>query len=275
MMDPMYNSADFLRPIKDANRDEYILVEFHRVLKNTNLSLLMNLMKHALVDEDMHTIFPNIAVYSKKDIDQLYHASVMFNHPEDMIFALSNEMLPSITCAAFASQFAQPYHFDNSHTTRLEGVLRQLLTTKFVKNIFVFADTFTDEMKRYMALEYGPLGLGDRVIPLEGNFTDCMLQYPQITTVFMSDIDVLFDFYSFYPDRLSKKYIVITDGYGNIEPNANIDDKQNSGVSYRHNDFIIDMHKKKICEIMMAYPYCIPRMPAIPMDLAISQDTQT
>ena len=84
---------DYLRPISDDNRDEYILVEFHRTFINTNMSLLQNLFEAYLKDKLLLSILPGIADFAALDPNKMYDATVMFNHPAQMIKEMSLEPL--------------------------------------------------------------------------------------------------------------------------------------------------------------------------------------
>lgn len=253
-----YNSVDFLRPIRESNRDEYILVEFHRVLKNTNMSLMVNIMRAAIKDPQLIEVLPKLEVYSKMDLDDLYTSTVQFNSTTDLIFNLSGEMFDADLCNGYAENFQEPYRFDELHRTRMEGILRHLLTAKFVKQLIIFAPSFNEEMKRYIAMEYGDVGIGTRVIPVEGFLIDCLQTYPQITTAFISDMGDLEIADRFYPSLLQNRMFVVSDGYGNLEPSPKGD-----SVVYKGEKMMKRLRDEKVCQIFYAYPYCIPKMPHI------------
>ena len=262
-----YNSPDFLRPIRDANRDEHILVEFHRVLKNTNMSLVYNLISAAVEDETIIQFLPGLADYTKKSLDELYDMTVLYNYPHEMIRTMSRDKLSVELCTQYANAFATPYNMQMLHTTRMEGVIRNLLKTNFVKTLYIFAPHFNEEMKMYIARMFYDQQIGVKVICLEGNYEECLLDHPEITTVFQSNISDLVSFAQFYPDSIQKRFFVIADGYFNVEPT-----KVGKGAIYINLDFLSKLIKNKVCEIAFAYPHSIPKNPDV--ELGRKDETQ-
>lgn len=253
-----YNSPDFLRPIRDANREEYILVEFHRVLKNTNMSLVYNLISAAATDEEIISLLPGLAEYTKKSLDELYDMTVLFNYPHEMVKTMSNDQLSVEMCEQYASYFATPYNMQMLHTTRMEGVLRSLLKTKFVKKLFIFAPEFNDEMKMYIARMFYDQQIGSKVICLEGTYEECMLEHPEITTVFQSNVTDLLSLAQFHPGCVKNKFFVVAEGYFNVEPSE--DGKRAIYIDLKS---LTKLVKEKTCEIAFAYPFCIPKNPEV------------
>jgi hypothetical protein len=246
--------ADFLRPIAGGNRDEYILVEFHRTLKNTNMALLNNLFARAKDDPELMQIFPKLIEYAKMTSDTRYDASVVFNKPRDLIFNLSGEKLSEELCQQYADAFKEPYKFPNLHTTRMEVVLHHLCEQDFVKKLYIFADKFSNEMKAYVAQTFGDVGVGTRVVALEGNLEDCLLSMPEITTVFMSNFSDLEPIYKSHMEVIKGKYIIISHGYGNMVPS-----QDHKRLEYAGMRTFAKWHKKKIADVAYGYPYAIYR----------------
>ena len=112
-MQPFYNSPDFLRPIRDNNRNEYILVQFHRVLKNTNMSILKNAFDATLKDRDLLELFPNLANYAKMNIDDQYTNTVLFNYPWELVFNLSEESYLMKCASNLQNSFKSPMTSQN------------------------------------------------------------------------------------------------------------------------------------------------------------------
>lgn len=254
-MQPFYNSPDFLRPIRDNNRNEYILVQFHRVLKNTNMSILKNAFDATLKDHDLLELFPNLANYAKMNIDDQYTNTVLFNYPWELVFNLSEEKLSHEMCQQFAKQFQEPYDFSKLHETRMEGVLRNLLSHDFVKEIYIFADNFTKEMKDYIFKLFGSKGLGKRVIPINGTFQECLLALPQITTIFMSNASDFFELHQFYPEEVNQRFFIISDGYDNFQQT-----KDGKSFEYRGLSLFKTLDHERKCTVAYSYPYCIPKL---------------
>lgn len=247
-----YDYADFLRPIRENNRDEYILVEFHRTLKNTNMSLLRNLFLRSKDDPEILELFPNLVTYAKLSIDERYDATVQFNYPDELVFNLSKEKLSPELCRKYVEAFIEPYHFEYLHATRMEAILRNLLGQAFVKKVYVFADKFTTEMKAYMAETFKDVGLGTRVVAIEGGFVDCMLSMPEITTVFMSNTSDFTQLYEFNPEAINGKFFIISDGYDNLEP---CDDGEN--FQYAKMKLFDSLNREKKAVVAYGYPHAI------------------
>lgn len=254
-MQPFYNSPDFLRPIRDNNRSEYILVQFHRTLKNTNMSLLKNLFEATLKHRDLLSLFPNLANYAKMTLDDQYTQTVMYNYPWELVYNFSNETLSSEMCQQYAELFQEPYGFQYLHETRMEGVLRHLLEQDFVKEIYIFADKFTSEMKAYITHLFNGKGIGSRVIPIEGTFQECLLALPQITTIFMSNSSDFFELNQFYPKEVLNRFFIITDGFDNFQPT-----KDGKSFEYRGMRLFDQLDHEKKCTVAYSYPYCIPKL---------------
>jgi hypothetical protein len=252
----LQQQPDFLRPIGTKNRDEYILVEFHRVLKNTNMSLLYNLMKRSQQDPSLLEIFPSLGSYAHLSLDNLYNATVLYNYPFELVQNLCRGQLSVDMCVEYAEAYATPYLFDKLHRTRIEVILKHLLEQKFVKQIFIFAPSYNDEMKAYFAQNWGSVGVPSRVLPIMGNLQDCLLTYREITTVFMSNITDLVQVEQFFPELLKQKMFVIMEGYDNFEV-----DKESGTMTHSYTDMAKRLDKEEIASIGYAYPHCIPKEP--------------
>lgn len=250
-----YDYADILRPLHEDNRDEYILVEFHRTLKNTNMSLLRNLFVRADEDPEILNLLPNLAQYATMSTDERYDATVQFNRPRDLIFNLSGEKLSEELCESYANAFMEPYKFEYLHNTRMELILHNLLKSNFVKKVYVFADKFTNEMKQYFALNFMGQGVDTRVVALEGDLEDCLLTMQEITTVFISNFSDLDQIYKSHPDAIKGKFIIISDGYSNLVPVENTTDQ----FQYAGAELFIKLHREKFADITYSYPHAIYR----------------
>ena len=256
-MNPNIFTPDYLRPIRSGNRDEYFLIEFHRVFKNTNMSILRNMLERSQDDEEILQLFPNLIEYAKMPIDALYNVTVMYNHPEQFVFNLSKETLSMDMCRSFVEVFREPYHFEYLHTTRMEAILRNLIEQQFVKKVYLIADRFTTEMKSYLSSTIEPKYLGTKVSAIEGNLIDAFDSIPELTTVFMSDSCDFETLYQYNSELVKNKFFVIYDGYDNLEP-VDPNDPQ-SRMQYAKTELINRLAKDRICEVAYAYPFCIDK----------------
>lgn len=250
-----FDQPDFLRPIRDDNRDEYILVEFHRTFVNTNMSILENIFQAYLKDKSLLYILPDIAHYATLDPNKMYDATVLFNHPYQMIKSISRDQLSVELSQKYAETFQEPYHFSHLHHTRLEFMLREMLEHSFVKTIYIFAPKFTDEMKSYLQNIFEGKGLGSRILLVEGNFKECISEISQITTIFMSNVEDLIQVYNENPHLLDGKYILISDGYENMTA----DEKDPSQLTYVGLDLFQHLLQDRKCMISYIYPNCIEK----------------
>ena len=259
---------DYMRPIRDANREEYFLVEFHRTLKNTNYSIVRNLIQLCADDEELRSIFPKLNHFASiEDPNKLYHATVLYNRPEELIRFLSGDQLPPEMCNQFATTLMKHLGLETLHTTRLEYVIHELLQQKFLQKVYIFADKFTTEMQSYLVHTFGGSYFSEnRICLVEGNFYDCITAIPEVTSVFISNFADLEYAYDLSPECIRGKMIVISDGYDNLEPlemGSGPDapkkerDQPSHKMTYRGLDLFAKWKKSKIAEAGYSYPYCI------------------
>lgn len=256
-----YFYPDFLRPIGDDNRDERLLIEFHRTYKNTNFSLMRNIMKRITEDHELFQILPNIVTFARlPDNNARYDATVLYNHPEDLVFFLSKERLSMDMCKQYANAFLYPLLLENLHATRLEFAISQLASHAFIKEIYFFADKFTTEMQGYLVHAFGPDIFKEKIRLIEGPMKDCFIEIPQITTAFVSNASEVIELYHEHPEALYKKMIVISDGYDNYEEldeETAKKDPSHLRINYKYLDLFQSLHKARQAEISYAFPFCI------------------
>ena len=256
-----YLYPDFLRPIGDDNRDEYLLIEFHRTYKNTNFSLMRNIMKRVTEDQDLYHILPNIVTFASLLYNNSrYDATVLYNHPEDLIRFLSKNQLSPEMCKRYADAFMHPLILEHLHTTRLEFAISQLVSHPFIKEIYFFADKFTTEMQGYLVRAFGPQRFQEKIRLVEGSMQECMIELPQITTAFVSNASEVVSLYQEHPEALHKRMIVISDGYDNydaVDDEASKKDPDALHINYKYLDIFQKLHKARQSEISYAFPFCI------------------
>ena len=256
-----YLYPDFLRPIGDDNRDEYLLIEFHRTYKNTNFSLMRNIMKRITEDQELFHILPNIVTFARlPDNNARYDATVLYNLPEEFVKFLSKDQLSDGMCEQIVETFLHPLLLDNLHTTRLEFAISQLVAHAFIKEIYFFADKFTTEMQGYLVHVFGPERFKEKVRLVEGSMADCLIELPQVTTAFVSNASEVVELYQSHPDALNRRMIVISDGYDNYEAldeEAAKKDPDHLHINYKYLDLFQKLHKARIADISYAFPFCI------------------
>lgn len=247
-------NPDFNTPLSDNNRDEYILVDFHRALKNTNMCILKNLFKAAIDDPNIMKIFPELIKLSKMTLDQQYDAVAIFSHV-GLINVLAHGKLTLEMCQNYAEAMLEPMELEYLHTTRVEMVLAEFLKHGFTKKVYIRADKWTKEMTSYVSMCFG--GYGDRVFAIEGSLLDCQRDY-LITTAFVSNADEVHEIITEKPELIQGRMYVIMDGVMNLEfPEGNTD-----GV-YKYMDEFKSLHDKKIAAVGYMYPHCMPKGPIV------------
>ena len=262
------SNPDFMRPIRDANREEYFLVEFHRTLKNTNMALLRNMIMAGARDPDFLKIFPNLYYFARMTSnDDLYNATVMYNRPDELVRFLSKDRLSADLCLAYAKEYMEPLQLERLHNTRLEYVILQLLEKEFLRKVYIFADKFTIDMQGYLVRVFGSEALDSkRIVPIEGYFYDCITEIPEVTTAFISNFDDLEQALALSPGCINGKMIIISDGYDNLEPiesstladpNKKEDGEPPHKLQYKGLELFAKWNKEKRAEVGYAYPYCI------------------
>lgn len=256
-----YLYPDFMRPIGDDNRDEYLLVEFRRTFKNTNFSLLRNLMKRSTEDPEILKLFPKLILFAKMpDNNVRYDATVLYNTPEELIYFLSGDQLSPEICHSFVEAFQNPLHLETLHQTRLEFAIGQLALHPFIKEIYFFADNFTTEMQEYLVKSFGAKVFREKIRLVEGPIMDCFFDLPKITTAFISNVIDLISIYEVKPESLYGKLIVISEGYDNFEPldeEAIKKDPDGIKITYKYLDLFQKLHRERKADVSYAYPFCI------------------
>lgn len=251
---------DYMRPIRDDNRAEYFLIEFHRSFKNTNEAVVRNLMTACLDDESLLKIFPNIGSFTKLAPEQLYTATVLYHTPNELVEFLCDGKLSPEMIVEWANTLRMPYRFDLMMPTRMEFVVKNLLTHKnsFLKKVYLAADTFTMEMQEYLVHFFGAQLIDEkRVVPLEGNMVDCMSEIAEVTTVFLSnfgDFETLIDR---SPGALKNRMFIISEGYDNMEPLEGENPDGDTKYQFKGLKLFDELRKKRVAEVGYAFPHCI------------------
>ena len=255
-------NPDFLRPIRENNREEIFLIEFHRVYKNTNMSIFRNLIKEAKKDMEMLDIFPHLLTVSKLDgPTSRYLATVLYNRPEKLVQYLSDDRLVWETASLYVEQFSRPYDLSQLHNTRMEFVVRELLQeSPFLRKIYFVAPHFDREMQEYLVLSLGKANFDSRKIQLvEGTVPDCVSAFPEITSMFISNFSDFEEIYDHTPDALNGKMVVIADGYENMEIKPGTEEDKEPEMVYRGLDIFEKLHKEKRAECTYMFPYPIEK----------------
>lgn len=251
-------SSDLLRPIGTDNRDETILVEFHRCLKNTNMSILHNLAAAAKTEPFLPMLFPALNDFVKMSKDVRYAMSSMYNRHWEflrMMLKDTDQRLPKELLEQYAETYLYPLHLNYLHTTRLEVVLHQLSLQNFVKRIYVTAPKFTDEMKSYLVSLFGADIVDDKITCVENDPKEVLLEDKSVTTAFLSNSDDVLEIAKHDLDCLRGKYIVVVEGYGNLLP---VKDSQMSHFIHVGDDVFRKLQEDRICVVAHMYPYFTP-----------------
>lgn len=245
-----FNMPDFLHPLGDDNRDEVILIEFHRVLKNTNMAILRNLY-YAIIDNfDLTKVFPNAVTYMKLGLDAKYDTTVLFTG-EDFIYNLSGEKLNRDFCSDYVRLLRDPLLIPSLHVTRVESMLREFLKHEFVKKVYIVADKFTNEMEQFMRETFQSL-LDSRLFCVEGDIQSALTDL-DVTTAFISDSEDVHQIVTKNRDSLKDKMILVMDGYHNVY----LDDKKD--LQYKYMEEFVKLGEDKIANVGYIYPHCISK----------------
>lgn len=253
-MPSLMRNPDFLRPIGDGNRDEVMVVPFHRILKNTNMSLLLNILEALSADPDLMPLFPGIAAYTKLSVDDMYNATVLYNSKRDLVHELSHGLLSLHRSQDFANAFSEPYNLQNLHLTRLELVLKRLLTASFIKEIYFVADKMTTEMIQYLGYIFTPEDLNKRVFAIQCDYLELLQEKPEITTIFLDSSKDFFRIYAVDKNLLQDKYVVIGESYFDIESDPS---GKKGAVKLAHLKVFKELKEQKICVASYMYPQCL------------------
>lgn len=250
--------ADFLHPIGTQNRDEVLLIPFHRALKNTNMSVIINLTERMANEPDIQKIFPGLIKFLESNALDMYAYSVMFPQPHLMLQELSEGALSVDTAIQFAEEFMRPLHLDRLHKTRLELMVNQLTQQKFIKKLYIQADTVTMEIADYIGREivqYIESTHSQCEFHLiEGQFMEVFHNIPDLTTVFLNtsyQFDEIVD--SFQEDALVDRCFIIMDN--KFDYVADTTASKEPIVKHRELDRFKSYLDRQICAVSYMYPY--------------------
>lgn len=267
MPDPVQRpdiSSDLLTPIGTDNRDEVILVEFHRCLKNTNMSILHNMAKAVRTEPNLELIFTGLKDFVKMSKDVRFMVSSLYNRHWEFVRMLLKEhmnQIPEPMIRDYAEAYLHPLHLGYLHTTRLEVVVKMLSEKEFVKKIYVTAPEFTDEMKAYLVALFGAETVDTKIVCAANDPNDVLREDPSVTTAFLSNADDVLELVRENHDQLKGKYIVLLEGYGNLVP---IDDQKLDSFRHVGDDVFKKLQEDRICVVAHMYPYFTPVDSAIP-----------
>lgn len=251
-------NPDFLHPIGTKNRDEALLVPFHRVLKNTNMSAIINLTERMAEDPDIQTVFPGLLDFTNASALDMYAYSVMFPEPHLMLQELSDGALSVDTAIQFAEEFMKPLHVNRLHKTRLEIMINQLIRQPFIKKLYIQADRVTMEIADYVMqeiLQYIELAQSKCELHLlEGDFMEVFRDTPDITTCFLNtsfQFDEIVD--TLGEDGLVDKAFIIMDNKYDYIADTTI--SKEPIVKHRELDRFKKYLQREICAVSYMYPY--------------------
>ena len=245
-----------MRPIRSANRDEVFLIEFFRVYKNTNMSIVRNIAKRAMEDQDTLSIFPNFqSIMGLHSNEERYAATVLYNKPEDFMTFLLGDSKDQDLIQRCLDIFQEPYDLFQLHNTRLEFAVRNLMeNSSFLRKVYFVADKFSKEVQQYLIITLGAASFEKKRVQLiEGPITECFSAFPDITTTFISNFSDFQSVYQHSPECLNGKLIVIADGYDNFE----IQGDKKEDIRYKGMDIFEKLHNEKKAEGSYMFPYAI------------------
>lgn len=250
--------ADFLHPIGTKNRDEALLIPFHRCFKNTNMSVIINLADRMAEDYDILKLFPGLMEIVDSTALQMYQYSVMFTEPHLMLHDLSKGALSVDTAIAFAEEFLKPLHIERLHKTRIEAMINQLIKQPFIKKLYIQADSVTMEIANYVMeeiLHYIQVSRSKCELHLvEGAFMEIYHDTPDLTTIFLNSsyqFDEIVE--TFGDDNLRGKCFIIMDNRFDYEADHTIG--KDPVMRHRNTEKFKSYLKREICAVSYMYPY--------------------
>ena len=249
---------ELLRPIGRDNRPETVIIPFHRFIKNTNYAILRNLMatlpKDASTWEDDATmkLFPQLKNWLMVSRADNFRASNLFNLPEMMLRHLSNDTLDASMACVFKQRFGENLHLHELHYTRLEMALIQLLTAKFMKDLYIYADTITTEMEEYLVsvfIREAKRVKSDCTVHLiEGEALDTIVKYHEATTIFLNDSSEFFALKEYDPKLIENRYFLIGQGVADM---LYLTDKEQYYL--QHTAEFSALRASHVCEVTYMY----------------------
>lgn len=217
---------DPFHPIGYDNRDEYILVPFHRVLKNTNMGIFQNLSKYVRLNRAFK-MFPRMANAAQLDEEQFRVMVDLFDDPKVMINTMADGKLSDEKLEEIYQKVSDPLNLTTTYTSGVEESLMGLVTRQFTKKIYVSCDSVTKEIASYIAqnLYCHAHGYGYTEVRLiQGSTLDVFGQFEDITTCFLEDASLMIKLAERYPDRLEKRFFIVKANYLDVDQRRYLDE---------------------------------------------------
>lgn len=220
------SNRDPFHPIGYDNRDEYILVPFHRVLKNTNMGIFQNLSKYVRLHRAIKT-FPRLVNASHLDQDQFKIMVDLFDDPRVMINTMADGKLSEEKLEEIYAQVSDPLNLTMIYTSGVEEALRGLMSRQFTKKIYISCDSVTKEIGSYVAdnlyRHARSFGYTD-VRLIQGTTLEVFEEFPDITTCFLENANVMMDLAVKFMDRLKGRYFIVKAAYPDVDQRRYIDE---------------------------------------------------
>lgn len=203
---------NFLSPI-GKNRDEVIAIPFNGWIKNVGEMMIKSIMSTGKIYE-WYSKYPFI-----KEITMDLEATRLFNMTSfytalsflDTMYK-SNRKIQKADLERDYSEIMSYLNPKSASITQMEIIIVRLLEEDFVKKLYIYSPWFNPEIKDYIINNLITKNR-DKVFLIEGRVRDIFRLYPDVTTLFVDEVEDLMDLIQSYPEHdkgLYEKFFVIS-----------------------------------------------------------------
>ena len=203
---------NFLSPI-DKNRDEVIAIPFNGWIKNIGEMMVKSIMSTGKIYE-WYNKYPFI-----KDLTMNLEAARLFNTTSfytalSFLDAMhkSNKNIEKADLEKDYSEIMSYLNPKSAAVTQMEIIIIRLLEEGFLKKMYIYSPWISPEVRDYVSNTLITKNR-DKVYLIEGRVRDIFRSYPDITTLFVDEVDDLMDLIQSYPDHdkeMYEKFFVIS-----------------------------------------------------------------
>lgn len=202
---------DFLAHIEE-NRNEVLAIPFNGWLKNIGEMMVKFIFSTGKIYEWTRK-YPFI-----KDITMTLEQQKLFNITSFYTsLSFLNEMYKSnhnVSKEELQKDYSEMMSYLNPNSaaiTNMEIILIRLLEEGFVKKVYIYSPWFSPEIKEY--LNRVIIKNRDKVVLIENDIIGTFKSYPDITTLFVDEVEDLMRLIQSYPDNdmaMRNKFFVIS-----------------------------------------------------------------
>lgn len=198
-------NPDFLHPIRDKGRKEYIAVSYDQVIRSDNEAILMYLLYDAY--DQYVSFYPRLTELKNASIEMIFQFAIGFTDVQLLMFLRGAQNNPEKDIENL-KEIRKHYSSHSTTPLRLDIALQHLVAEGYVQRLFV-VDPYMDDEKMRVISEIFKTTCNRLVFAVRGDIKDFIVSSKdRITTAFIPRAEDIFTLISNHKEKSKDVYFL-------------------------------------------------------------------